>query len=317
MGIKMNILVTGGAGFIASNIVDAYIKLGHNVVIIDDLSTGLHENINEDAKFYHGNICDVPLLNKIFNKHNIQIVNHHAAKVNVREAVTNPVNDAQTNIMGSLNLIKCSIDNNVKNFIFASSGGAVYGEIGEPAYENEHHPQPISPYGVAKLAVENYLYCYYLSHGFKSIIFRYPNIYGPRQRGDGEAGVNAIFIDKMLKNETITMYGDGSQIRDYTYVKDVVMANVFAVNLKDIFDYDIFNVSTCRPCKLLDLANIIKEKIDYKGEFKFSEQKLGDLAYSCLGNSKIEHNLKFKPITRLEDGLDETIKWHKERLGIK
>lgn len=187
----MNILVTGGAGFIASHIVDAFIEAGHNVVIIDNLTTGREENINPKAKFYKADIRDD--LSKIFEEHKFDVVNHHAAQIDVRRSVTDPIYDAQVNILGTLNLLQNSIKYGVKKFMFASTGGAVYGEQDYFPADEAHKQQPLSPYGISKLAVEKYLYFYKEVHKLNYTILRYANIYGPRQNPLGEAGVVCIF----------------------------------------------------------------------------------------------------------------------------
>jgi UDP-glucose 4-epimerase len=225
----MKILVTGGAGFIGSHVVDAYLELGHEVVVVDNLSSGSIENLNPKAKFYKMDIRDSDI-EDLFKNEKPDIVNHHAAQMDVRKSVEDPIYDADVNIIGSLNLLQNCIRYGVKKFIFASTGGAIYGEQDYFPADEEHPTRPLSPYGVAKLTVEKYLYFYKEVHGLNYVVLRYANIYGPRQNPHGEAGVVAIFTSKMLKGEQPVINGDGFQTRDYTFVGDVVRANVLALN---------------------------------------------------------------------------------------
>ncbi|OGU29830.1 MAG: UDP-glucose 4-epimerase, partial [Ignavibacteria bacterium GWA2_35_9] len=234
----MKILVTGGAGFIASHITDAFINEGHSVTVIDNLSTGFEKNVNPKAKFINADIGDTNLL-QLFEKEKFDVVNHHAAQMDVRKSVADPAFDANTNIIGTINLLQCCIKTNVKKFMFASTGGAVYGEQNYfPADEN-HPTSPCSPYGISKLAVEKYLFFYKFQYNFNYTVLRYANIYGPRQNSKGEAGVVAIFTTKLLANEQPVINGTGKQTRDYVYVGDVVKANL--TTLKDDV-CDIYNV---------------------------------------------------------------------------
>ena len=224
---SMKILVTGGAGFIASQIADAYITEGHIVTIVDDLSTGFEENVNPAAKFVKINIGD-PGIVDLFNKEKFDLVNHHAAQMDVRKSVADPIFDANTNIMGTINLLQSCVKSGVKKIIFASTGGAVYGEQEYFPADESHPTSPISPYGITKLTIEKYLYFYYLEHKLNYTILRYSNVYGLRQNPFGEAGVVAIFINKLLKGEQPVINGSGEQTRDYVFVEDVVKANLLA-----------------------------------------------------------------------------------------
>ena len=229
----MKILVTGGAGFIASHIVDAYIGKGHQVFVVDDLSSGRREFVNPKAKFYQADIRDSKKIHEIFVKEKPEIVNHHAAQISVRNSVEDPINDAEINLLGLLNLLEEGRTVGVKKVIFASSGGVVYGEAKKlPTPENYHPLQPLSPYGVTKLASEYYLNFYRETYGIQSIALRYSNVYGPRQNPHGEAGVVAIFALKLLKDEVPIINGDGLQTRDYVYVGDVVSANLKSLEAK-------------------------------------------------------------------------------------
>ncbi len=234
----MKILVTGGAGFIASHIVDKFIEEGHEVVILDDLSTGFEKNINPKAKFVNLNIRDEKV-SKLFEEEKFDVVNHHAAQMDVRRSVIDPAFDANTNILGTINLLQNSVKHGVNKFMFASTGGAVYGEQ-ECFPADENHPtNPVSPYGISKLSVEKYLYFYFNEHKLNYTILRYANIYGPRQNPFGEAGVVAIFSTKLLNGDQPIINGTGEQTRDYVFVKDVVKANL--QTLADD-ESDIYNV---------------------------------------------------------------------------
>ncbi len=248
----MKILVTGGAGFIGSHVVDLYIKEGYEVVVVDDLSTGKVEYINKKAKFYKLDINELNLndnkLKDVFKDEKPDVINHHAAQISVSESIKDPVSDANVNILGTLNLLENCVKYNVKKFIFASSGGTVYKETDKLPVDENRPLKPLSPYGVSKIAIENYLYFYKKVHHLDSIIFRYSNVYGPRQDPYGEAGVVAIFINKMLKGENPIINGDGNQTRDFVYISDAARANLLALKLS--------------------LENETKSNINLKDEFK-------------------------------------------------
>lgn len=307
----MNILVTGGAGFIGSHIVDAYIELGHNVIVVDNLSTGSIENLNPKAKFYQLDIRD-DKVEEVFKVEKIDVVNHHAAQMDVRKSVENPIYDADVNIIGSLKLLQFSIKYGVKKFIFASTGGAIYGEQDYFPADEEHPTRPLSPYGVAKLTVEKYLYFYKEVHGLNYIALRYANIYGPRQNPHGEAGVVAIFTGKMLKGEQPIINGDGFQTRDYTYVGDVVRANVLALNYDKS---DVFNIGTGLETDVNTLFHKLKTLTganckEYHGPAKPGEQRRSVISYD-----KIYKTLGWKPEVSLDEGLRLTVEYFKNKLN--
>ncbi|HQJ46419.1 MAG TPA: NAD-dependent epimerase/dehydratase family protein, partial [Ignavibacteriaceae bacterium] len=251
----MKILVTGGAGFIASQIADAFINEGHQVVILDDLSTGFEKNINPKAKFIKANICDKNLA-ELFEKEKFDVVNHHAAQMDVRRSVRDPEFDATTNILGTINLLQNCVKYNVKKFMFASTGGAVYGEQDYYPADEQHNTKPKSPYGISKLAVEKYLFFYNSEYKLNYTILRYANIYGPRQNPFGEAGVVAIFSTRLLKGEQPIINGDGKQTRDYVFVGDVVKANVITLNDNNS---DIYNIGTGIETDVNQLFNYLNK----------------------------------------------------------
>ncbi|MBI4744686.1 MAG: SDR family oxidoreductase [Actinobacteria bacterium] len=297
----MKILLTGGAGFIGSHITDELIKEGWDVVIIDNLSTGRRENLNPKAKFYQIDIQSSDL-EKIFKEEKPDYVNHHAAQVSVRNSVSDPVYDAQVNILGTLNLLENCVKQQVKKIIFASSGGAIYGEQEKfPADEN-HTANPLSPYGTAKLSAEHYLYYYKANYGLNYIALRYSNVYGPRQDPYGEAGVVAIFMNRIIKNMQPVINGDGKQTRDFVYVKDVVDANIKALNTGD----GIFNIGTGVETSVNDLLGLIKDVSSAQIDEIYGPAKTGEQIRSVIDSSKADKVLGWEPQISLRDGLAKT-----------
>ena len=280
----MNILVTGGAGFIGSHIVDAYIDNNHNVVIIDDMSRGRKEFINPKATFHQISTSD-PKLANIIQKENIEIINHHAAQISVSDSVKNPVKDAKSNIIGTLQLLQNAVKCGVDKFIFASTGGAIYGEQDYFPAREDHLQKPTSPYGLSKLSVEGYLRFYKEQYGLKSIVFRYGNVFGPRQNPNGEAGVVAIFYNRLLKGHAPIINGDGEQTRDYIFVRDVVRANLLALNLNGS---DTFNVGTGKETSVNELTRLILEVTGSDINAETSKKNSFEQRISCLENRKLK-----------------------------
>jgi UDP-glucose 4-epimerase len=303
----MKILVTGGAGFIGSQVADELIDRGNDVVIIDNLSTGFEYNVNPKAKFIKADITDFEKIEKIFSEESPEIVYHFAAQIDVRKSVSDPLFDARTNIMGTLNLIKISNDIKLKKFIFSSTGGAIYGDTDvRPTPEN--HPEwPLSPYGIAKLATDKFLNYYSEVFGLKYVSLRYGNVYGPRQNPYGEAGVVAIFLNKMLNGGQPVINGDGNQTRDYVYVKDVVKANI--LSLENIDKVGIYNVGTSIEISVNDLFKEINKNFDNKYKEVHGPAKLGEQKTSCLSYGKIKKDMNFIPETDFSEGIKETYKW--------
>jgi len=301
----MKIAVTGGAGFIASHIVDAYIALGNEVTIIDNLSTGKIENVNPKAKFIQADINSKDILS-IFKAEKFDILNHHAAQMDVRVSVKDPVFDATTNIIGSLNLYEAVKETGVKKIIFASSGGTVYGEqIFTPADE-EHPLNPCSPYGITKLANEKYLFYYKEIWGIDYVALRYANIYGPRQNPHGEAGVVAIFTQKMLTGEIPVINGDGFITRDYVYIEDVVKTNVLALG-KSVSG--IFNVGTAIENDVNYIFRTLKELTGADCPENHGEAKAGEQLRSCLSYNKFFLTHGWQPKYTFYEGLKQTVEW--------
>ncbi len=306
----MKILITGGAGFIASHIADALIAEGHSVVVLDNLSSGRIENLNAGAYFVEGDIRDRTLVNRLFKEHRFDIVNHHAAQMDVRKSVADPIFDAEVNILGTINLLEASREHGVRRFILASTGGAIYGEQDYfPADEN-HPTRPESPYGVAKRSIELYLHYYKAVNGIEHTIFRYANVYGPRQDPHGEAGVVSIFSNALLESRQCTIFGDGSQTRDYVFVGDVVHAHLLA--LEKTTGSETFNISTGIETNVNRLFSMLS-KILTNGSAKahYSENRKGEQKRSVCSFAKAERSLGWKPEVSLEDGLNRTVQYFK------
>lgn len=301
----MNILVTGGAGFIASHIVDAYVKAGHSVTVIDNLSMGRKENVNPNAELVVADIRS-DLVKEIFARGSFDVLNHHAAQMDVRKSVDDPVYDASVNILGTLNLLEQARQTGVKKVIFASTGGAIYGEQDYFPADEEHPTRPVSPYGISKLAIEKYLFYYQTTFGLRHIIFRYANVYGPRQNPHGEAGVVAIFTKKILAGDQPVINGDGLQTRDYVFVKDVVKANLLALEMESS---DIFNVGTGIETNVNEIFHLIQSHTPKMCPEKHGEAKLGEQLRSVLTWRKIHRMHGWHPGMQLNDGLRETVEY--------
>jgi UDP-glucose 4-epimerase len=298
----MKILVTGGAGFIASQIADAFINEGHEVHIIDNLSTGFEKNINPKAHFIKSDISSSSIL-EIFGKEKFDVVNHHAAQIDVRKSVNDPIFDANTNILGTINLLQACIKTGVKKFMFASTGGAVYGEQEYfPADEN-HPTNPVSPYGITKLTIEKYLFFYKIEYGLNHTILRYANVYGPRQNPFGEAGVVAIFANKLLKKENPIINGEGKQTRDYVFVEDVVKANVTTLSSKSS---DIFNVGTGIETSVNELFKKLNSISGGNAVEKHGPAPKGEQSRSVITSEKLFKEFKWKPSIKIDEGLKKT-----------
>ena len=303
----MKILVTGGAGFIGSNIVDALIEKGHDVVVVDNLYMGRMKNLNPQAKFY---LMDLQAaeITKLFELEKFDVVYHEAAQMDVRRSVDNPVFDASVNVLGTLNILQNAVKTGVKKIIFASTGGAVYGEQDYFPADEEHPTRPVSPYGITKLTVEKYLFFYKLTYGLQHVILRYANVYGPRQNPFGEAGVVAIFIEKMLTGGQPIINGDGKQTRDFVYVGDVVQANLLAL---DYPESDIFNVGTGKETDVNTIFRELNTIIGKDLREKHGPAKEGEQQRSVIDYSKIKKTLGWEPRVSLEEGLRETVTYFK------
>jgi UDP-glucose 4-epimerase len=306
----LKILITGGAGFIASHVADTFIEEGHKVFILDNLSTGFEKNINPRAEFIKADIRNKSL-SELFEKEKFDIVNHHAAQMDVRRSVSDPAFDADTNIIGTLNLLQNAAHNKVRKFMFASTGGAVYGEQEYFPADEIHPTSPLSPYGISKLSVEKYLYFYKVQYNLNYSILRYANIYGPRQNPQGEAGVVAIFSRKLIKGEQPIINGDGKQTRDYTFVKDVVKANL--LTLKDDSS-DIYNVGTGQETDVNELFYMINGLVGKGQAEKHGPSMPGEQMRSVITSEKLKRKFGWSPSTNIKEGLKDTVDFFKENL---
>ncbi len=307
----MRVLITGGAGFIGSHVADALIERGHRVTILDDLSSGREENVNRRAKFYKFNISNRKRLEKLFEKVQPEAVFHFAAQINVRASVENPSVDALTNVMGSLSLIELAAKHGVKKFIFSSTGGAMFSDATPRPTPESIPAAPLSPYGIAKLSVEHYLRFFHQIHGLPYIVLRYANVYGPRQNAEGEAGVVAIFLMRMLEETGPTINGDGLQTRDYVYVGDVAQANIFA--LDSILTEGVFHIGTGIETSVNDIFRMLNWQFGKVFEETHGPAKSGETKASALNARKAKEALQWEPKVALAEGLVATATWFKAR----
>jgi len=313
----MKILQTGGAGFIGSNIAEAYLEEGHEVTIVDNLSTGKRENIPQGAEFVEMDITD-SALDSVFSSGGFDLVNHHAAQIDVRVSVNDPMLDANINIMGLINLLENCRKHDVGRLIFASSGGVIYGDTDQLPARETLPKLPLSPYGVSKHACESYLYYYNVLHGMRCTTLRYSNVYGPRQDPHGEAGVVAIFSRNHLKGEAPTVFGDGEQQRDYVFVGDVARANVIVTHadLRDkpgSPDDMAFNIGTGVPTSVNELAGHFNEITGSGFASVYAPPRSGELLRNYLDWSKVKESLGWEPAVSISEGLEITFNWFKER----
>jgi len=305
----MNILVTGGAGFIGSHMARRHLADGHRVVIVDNLSTGRRDAVPDGARFVQLDLADGDL-ESLLREEKIDFVSHHAAQIDVRHSVSDPVHDARSNILGSLRLLEACRRSGVGKFLFASTGGALYGEPdgGRPA--NENHPtNPVSPYGCAKLSIEKYLHYYQVVHGLTVQVFRYANVYGPGQNGMGEAGVVAIFCEAILGGRTPRIRGDGEQTRDYVYVADLVEAAARALALGRA---GTWNIGTGMETSVNRLFTLIAKALGYSRKPDFVEQPPGEQRRSVLDGSAAQRDLGLPRYTALDKGIPAPADWFRK-----
>lgn len=306
----MKIIVTGGAGFIGSNIVDALVEEGHDVVIIDDLSTGFKENVNPRAKFYEMDIRDSEIEN-VFKEESPEVVIHLAAQMDVRVSTRRPIFDSEVNIGGTINLLENCVKYKVRKIIYSNTGGALYGEVDEKAIPiNEEYPiNPMSQYGISKHTVEHYLYLYYENYGLNYTSLRYPNVYGDRQNPQGEAGVIAIFIDKMMKGEAPIIFGDGKQTRDYVYVKDIVRGNLLALEKGD---GEAINLGSAKQISVLDIFDTLKDLMKFDKNPEFKPERIGEVRYIALSFDKALDKLGWKAEADFSEGVKKTLDYYEK-----
>ncbi len=303
----MKILVTGGAGFIGSWVAETYIKEGHEVLVLDDLSTGVMENVPGGARFLRCDIRDEGAVRDAFAGFRPDVVNHHAAQIDVRKSVEDPAFDASVNIIGSIRLLEASVSSGVKKFVFASTGGAIYGEPANlPADENTQ-PMPISPYGTSKYAIEKYLEYYRHIHSLDYVALRYANVYGPRQNPHGEAGVIAIFCSRILSGEACTVFGDGSQTRDYVYVGDVAGANIAALTSPS----GSYNIGTQIETSVIGLIRELEAASGMSFPVRHAEARAGEVGRISLDVRLAGKVLNWAPSVFLAKGIKNTWEWFK------
>jgi len=300
-----HILVTGGAGFIGSHIAGAFLERGWRVSAIDNLSTGVRSNLDPRATLIEADLRDASTI-ALLDELRPDVVCHQAAQVDVRTSVGDPATDAEINVIASLRLLQKSLETGVQRFLFASTGGAIYGEPVEVPQTEEHPRMPLSPYGCAKLAVEHYMDYYREVHGMQTVALRYANVYGPRQNAHGEAGVIAIFARKMLRDEEVTINGSGEQTRDYTFVEDVVAANVAAVEHTLT---GAWNVGTGIETSVNELHTLLANAARVTRAAKHGPAKTGEQMRSVLDGSRLRTLAKLAPPVQLHEGLERTVEW--------
>jgi UDP-glucose 4-epimerase len=306
----MRILITGGAGFIASHVADAYVGRGHEVMVIDNLSSGKKEQVPTAARFV---LCDVTSDTAVeaVRTFRPEVINHHAAQINVRASVADPELDAQVNILGSIRLLEAARRHGVRKFLFASSGGAGYGEQEQFPAEESHPIRPVSPYGAAKMSVELYLNYYRVQYGLEFTALRYSNVYGPRQDPHGEAGVVAIFAERLLRGQTAIVNGDGEQTRDFVYVGDVVRANLAALERGDGISV---NIGTGVETSVNTVFRLLRDLAGSRQEEIHGPAMPGEQQRSCLENRMASYELGWYPETSLEEGLARTLDFFREKI---
>jgi UDP-glucose 4-epimerase len=309
----VKILVTGGAGFIGSHVVDAYIAAGHQVAVLDNFSTGREANVNSQAEVHHVDVREQSQVANVITSFRPDVVNHHAAQAEVPKSVADPVYDAHINILGGLNLLKACVDNSVRKFIFISTGGALYGEPDVVPADEDHPVRPLSPYGTSKYAFEQYLGTFQRTFGLSYTVLRYANIYGPRQDFYAEEGrVVAIFASRMLVGKPVTIDGDGTQSRDMLHVGDVATANLDALEKGS---GGTFHISSGIPVTINDIFRKLALLTDYKLEPRFGPPRKGDVYRIALDNSRAQEQLGWRPRVTIEEGLRLTIDYFREQVA--
>jgi UDP-glucose 4-epimerase len=307
----MNVLVTGGAGFIGSHVADELLRAGHRVVIVDNLHTGHRHNVPAAATFYDVDICDREALAAVFEREEIEAISHQAARANVRESMSDPIAYAKVNILGSLNLLELARQHTCRKIVFASTGGAVYGEGysedgSKLPFTEQTWPQPKDNYGANKLSMEFHLDLYHANYGLQYVVLRYPNVYGPRQDSKGEAGVVAIFAGAMLAGQPTKITGDGKQTRDFTYVGDIARANRLALESEAT---GIFNVGTGVPTDINMVHEILTEITAYPLAPEYIPRPVGEVRATYLDSSKAKAVMGWETTVSLVDGLRAVVDW--------
>jgi len=304
-----NILVTGGAGFIGSHLVDMLLDAGHEVTVVDNLVSGHRENVHPSATFVEMDVVD-HALGDVMAKASPEFVFHMAAQINVTRSVREPVYDAQCNVLGSVNLLQCCVDHGVKKVIYASTGGAIYGDPTELPVPETYPPKPVSPYGVSKYCVEHYLHLYKHIYDLDFTILRFPNVYGPRQDPHGEAGVCAILAVMMLDGETPTLYGFGEPTRDYVYGGDIARANILAM---DKGSGEILNLGSAKATSVNELFDIVSELTAFNAEPKREALRPGEVSHIYCTGDRAAEVLGWRPEVGMREGLEQTVAFFREK----
>lgn len=307
----MRILVTGGAGFVGSHVVEALRAAGHDVAVVDVLDGGREEFVPPGVRLYRVDVAS-PALGEVFEQERPEAVSHHAAQASVAVSVKDPLRDARTNVLGTLNLLECCVRHGVRRVVFASTGGAIYGEPERLPVSEDHPARPVSPYGIHKLCAEHHLAAYGRLHGLRWVALRYGNVYGPRQDPYGEAGVVAIFCAAMLEGRQPVVFGDGTHTRDYVYVQDVARANVLAVEGEA---EGVFNVGTGVETSTLQIFRLLQAASGYRGEPRYGPPRPGDVHRICLDAGRAERVLGWRPRVELEEGIARTVEYFRTRAG--
>jgi UDP-glucose 4-epimerase len=309
----VKILVTGGAGFIGSHVVDAYVTAGHEVAVLDSMATGREENVNPAARLYRADVRNLAQVQQVIGDFRPEVVNHHAAQSEVPKSVADPGNDAEVNVVGGLNVLRASVDHSVRKLIFSSSGGALYGEPDIVPNDEDHPIRPLSPYGTSKYAFEQYLATFQRTFGLNYTTLRYANIYGARQDFFAEEGrVVAIFASRMIDGKPLTIDWDGNQSRDMLHVGDVAMANLAAL---EGGDGGTFHISTGVPVTVNDLFRKLALLTEYKLEPLRGPQRKGDVYRIALENTRAKEQLGWEPRILLEEGLRLTVEYFRDQIA--
>jgi UDP-glucose 4-epimerase len=309
----MKILVSGGAGFIGSNVADAFIDAGHDVVLVDNLATGSMANVNPAARFYDADIRDHDRMAEIMLAERPDVVDHHAAQVNIRVSVERPVFDTSVNVLGTVSVLEAASLAGVRRFIFISSGGAVYGEPLVIPTTEDTPALPISAYGAAKLSGEHYCHVYHAVRGLPYVVLRYANVYGPRQSPEGEAGVTAIFARVMLQGQKCTIFGDGTKTRDYVHVHDIARSNLLALDRGDL---GVFNIATGRQISDRQVFDSLAAAAGYTEPPEYGPFRAGEVTRSALDCARAREVLGWEPTINFEEGVASVVEYHRADLGL-
>jgi UDP-glucose 4-epimerase len=300
----MKVMVTGGAGFIASHVSEGFLRAGHSVVIVDDLSTGKRENVPSAAKFYQGDVTDLAAMEQIIAEERPEIIDHHAAQMDVRRSVREPLFDARVNILGGLGLLELAVKYKIRKILYASTGGASYGEVDRVPVDETHPAAPICHYGVSKITLERYLFLYKRLYGLNYTVMRYPNVYGPRQNPQGEAGVVAIFALQMLRGDRPTIYGDGSKTRDYVFIDDIVNANL---TLLEKADGETLNLGWGEPVSDFRIFEAVRKASGYSEAPQYAPVRKGEVGHIALDAGRAKALTGWVPKVSLEEGIIRTV----------